>query len=118
MKRKAIYTDTEMSLNEEALRHPLRLLEATWITGTGPRGGKVSIGKGRYDALDMMVIEKKAEVVARWRAEPHYANLTLCGIVIRFFKVKKNLTEAVQTTAHHDPGVLGGTGVGPLPWEQ
>ena len=104
MKRKAIYTQAEIELNVEAGHNTLRMLEATWITGTGPRGGRINVGQARYDMLNMLVIEDKAEVVARFSASQMTASvgkLEIMGLIIRFPKIKEVLPVAVpvQTTA-------------------
>lgn len=88
MKRKAIYTQMEIELNAEASTNKGRLLSALWIKGKGPRGGKVNIGQVRYDALNMLVIEHKAEVVSRFVGTAHYADLQVTGIVIRYPKIQ------------------------------
>lgn len=77
------YTDFERQLLREAKGTPQRILSATWINGKGPRGGKVSIGKGRYDALNLMVIEGKAEVIGRFHTPEFYAGLSVVGIIVR-----------------------------------
>ena len=68
---------------EEAAAMPYRILSYTWVTGTGPRGGKVNIGKHKYDLLNMMVIEHKAEVVARFACDPLGGKLQVYGLVAK-----------------------------------
>ena len=82
------YTEMELELAREAKHSPQRILAATWIHGTGPRGGKVSIGKGRYDVLNMMVIEDKAEVIGRFSTPEFYAGLSVTGIIVRLNTVR------------------------------
>jgi hypothetical protein len=82
------YTEHELELAREAKIAPQRIVSATWINGKGPRGGKVSIGKGRYDTLNLMVIEGKAEVIGRFQTPPFYAGLTMVGIIARINTVR------------------------------
>jgi hypothetical protein len=88
------YTSTEMELISEA-RQSKGLLSAMWVTGKGPRGGKVSAGKGRYDTINMMVIEGKAEVLLRFRSENHSGvttkgHLDVYGLMIKVKRIKKD----------------------------
>jgi len=94
-----LYTQTELALNREAGENRGRLLTALWVHGKGPRGGKVNIGQARYDALNLLVIENKAQVVARFTATPHYAELNVVGLVIRFPKVKESQKAKVYPKA-------------------
>lgn len=82
------FTDTEMDILREVQGVPQRIASATWIWGKGPRGGKVSIGKGRYDVLNLMVIEHKAEVIGRFNTPQFYAGLTVTGIIVRVNPVR------------------------------
>ena len=86
---KKLYTEAEMTLNREAGENKGRLLTALWVRGTGPRGGKVSIGQPRYEALELLAIEGKAQVVFRFTSTGfHWGELEAVGIVIRFPKIK------------------------------
>ena len=85
------FTETEFELLREAKGSPQRILSATWIHGQGPRGGKVSIGKGRYDVLNLMVIEDKAEVIGRFQTPEFYAGLSVTGIIVRVNSVRVSL---------------------------
>lgn len=84
-----IFTATEVDILSEVIGVPQRIASATWIHGTGPRGGKVSIGKGRYDVLNLMVIEGKAEVIGRFNTPEFYAGLSVTGIIVRVNPVRK-----------------------------
>jgi len=82
------YTESELEMAREAKHSPQRIIAATWIHGQGPRGGKVSIGKGRYDVLNLMVIEDKAEVIGRFQTPEFYAGLSVTGIIVRINTVR------------------------------
>jgi len=109
---KNTYTHAELLLNSEAGENKARLLSAVWITGKGPRGGKVNIGQPRYDALNMLAIEHKAEVVSRFVGTSHYAQFQIVGIVVRMTKIKqpKELPPPKKSKVHHNCGE-------PPPWE-
>jgi hypothetical protein len=95
------YTHSELELIAES-KHTKRMLSAMWVTGTGPRGGKVSVGKGRYDALNMMVIEGKAEVILRFRTDSigPSSPLLAYGLMVRIKPIKKDKrSKPVQTSA-------------------
>lgn len=87
MKKKK-YTATELEVAAEANHTSQRILSATWIYGKGPRGGKVNIGKRRYDILNLMVIEDKAEVIGRFQSPAFYAGLSVTGIIVRVNTVR------------------------------
>jgi hypothetical protein len=109
-KSKMVYTTMEEALNREAGENRGRLLSALWITGKGPRGGKVNIGQHRYDALNLLVIENKAEVVSRFSGTPTFATLQVHGIVIRFPKIKATAKVIEPKAKVHVEGKP--------PWEQ
>lgn len=97
-----VYTQSELDLNAEAGGNRGRLLSALWVHGKGPKGGKVNIGQGRYDALNLLVIEGKAEVVARFNGAPHYAELQVTGIVIRFPKIRMAQAKLLQRSVQDE----------------